>query len=85
MKQFDGASIELPMQASEEGRLYGSVTPLEVVKAFADTGKQIEKSEVLMGEPIRSTGEHSVVLKFHPTVEVSIQIHVVAMHSEDAA
>lgn len=74
--------LKIEMHASEEGKLYGSVTPAEVVHAFAEMGHKLEKAEVLMPGSVRETGEHDVTLKFHPQVEVVVKLHVVAQSDE---
>ena len=67
--------ITLSANASEEGKLYGSVGPREIADAVASLGCEISKSEVIMGEgPIRFTGEHEVVLHLHADVETRIKV-----------
>lgn len=74
--------VELTVNASEEGKLYGSVGPREIANAVTDMGYPLEKSEVIMGEgPIRITGEHEVVIQLHADVEASIKVIV---HGEEA-
>ena len=69
--------ITLFANASEEGKLYGSIGPREIAKAIVSMGHQVTKAEVIMGEgPIRSTGEHEVVLHLHADVETRIKIIV---------
>ena len=50
-----GFEITLSANASDEGKLYGSIGPREIADAVSEKGIKIEKSEVVMGEgPIRS-------------------------------
>jgi large subunit ribosomal protein L9 len=74
---LEGFEITLSANASEEGKLYGSIGPREIADAVVAAGAQIEKSEVIMGEgPIRFTGEHEVVLHLHADVETLIKVTV---------
>jgi len=74
---LEGFEITLSANASEEGKLYGSIGPREIADAVVAAGAQIEKSEVIMGEgPIRFTGEHEVVLHLHADVETHIKVTV---------
>jgi large subunit ribosomal protein L9 len=67
----------LTANASEEGKLYGSIGPREISDAVTARGIQLEKSEVIMGEgPIRYTGEHMVLLQLHADVETEIKVTV---------
>lgn len=82
---FRDQVIEIAMHASEEGKLYGSVTPAEVVHHFTQLGHSLEKSEVLMPGSVRELGEHDVTLKFHPQVEVDVKLRVVAQTQEGSS
>ena len=71
--------ITIAANASEEGKLYGSIGPREIADAVSAKGPQIEKSEVIMGEgPIRFTGEHTVVIHLHADVETEIGVNITA-------
>lgn len=72
-------TIELTANASEEGKLYGSLGPREIADAVTDAGYPLEKSEVVMGEgPIRMTGEHEVLIQLYADVETTIKVIVTA-------
>ena len=76
---LEGFELNLTANASEEGRLYGSIGPREIAVAVEETGLQLEKSEVIMGEgPIRHTGEHTVLIHLHADVETEIKVTVEA-------
>jgi large subunit ribosomal protein L9 len=67
--------ITLSANASEEGKLYGSIGPREIAEALTAMGHEVSKSEVIMGEgPIRNTGEHDVQLQLHADVDTHIQV-----------
>lgn len=78
---FRDKTVQIAMHASEEGKLYGSLTPAEIVAAFVEMGHELEKAEVLMPGSVREVGEHQITLKFHPSVE--IQVAVTVVRSED--
>ena len=69
--------VEISANASDEGKLFGSIGPREIADAATAKGYPLEKSEVIMGEgPIRMTGEHEVVIQLHADVESTIQVIV---------
>jgi large subunit ribosomal protein L9 len=69
--------ITLKANASEEGKLYGSIGPREVADALEAAGHKVSKSEVIMGEgPIRFTGEFDIHLQLHADVESQIKLVV---------
>jgi len=70
-----GLEVTLSANASEEGKLYGSVGPREIADAVTSMGCEITKAEVIMGDgPLRFTGEHEVVLHLHADVETRIKV-----------
>jgi large subunit ribosomal protein L9 len=74
---LEGFEITLAANASEEGKLYGSIGPREVADAVSKQGITLEKSEVIMGEgPIRYTGEHEVLVHLHADVETQIKVTI---------
>ncbi len=69
--------IEITANASDEGKLYGSIGPREIAEAVSEQGRPLEKSEVIMGEgPIRYTGEYEVLIQLHADVETTIKVLV---------
>lgn len=74
---LEGFEIVLTANASEEGKLYGSIGPREISDAVSARGIELSKAEVIMGEgPIRYTGEHDVLLHLHADVETEIKVTV---------
>ena len=77
LSALEGFAIVLAANASEEGKLYGSIGPREISDAVTAQGVTLEKSEVIMGEgPIRYTGEHEVLIHLHADVETEIKVTV---------
>ncbi|GAB3505653.1 50S ribosomal protein L9 [Pseudoxanthomonas daejeonensis] len=75
--QLEGASVTLKVNASTEGKLYGSVGPRDIADAFTAAGLPLEKSEVVMGEgPIRHIGEFDVLVHLHADVETTVKVVV---------
>ena len=65
--------------ASDEGKLFGSIGPREIADAATEKGFALNKSEVLMGEgPIRAIGEFDVLIHLHADVETTIKVLVSA-------
>jgi large subunit ribosomal protein L9 len=70
--------IIITMQAGDEGKLFGSVSPRDISDAITQQGVKIEKKEVQMPEgSIRQTGEFTVQLKLHSEVTVPVKLKVV--------
>jgi large subunit ribosomal protein L9 len=76
-------AITLSVRATEEGKLFGSIGIREIIKAFANSGVEIAKSEVEMPEgAIRQVGEYNITLRLHSDVNVPVKVNVVAEEVE---
>ncbi|MBV8235112.1 MAG: 50S ribosomal protein L9 [Acidimicrobiia bacterium] len=72
-------TITIPARAGAEGRLFGSVTPVDIAAAVqAQAGIEVDRRRLHLDEPIRALGPHEVPLRLHPDVEVRLNVEVVA-------
>lgn len=77
--KLEGLSVKLAVRAGDAGRLFGSVTPGDVVEAIkAVDGPLVDKRRVEIGSPIKTTGAHQVTVKLHPEVAAAVSVNVVA-------
>ena len=67
-------SVEIMMQASDDGHLFGSVTERVVCEAYAAKGINIEYQRVRMDKHIRTLGEYEINIKLHQDVIVAGKI-----------
>lgn len=71
--------VTISATAGDEGRLFGSVGSADVADAFSAAGGKLAKAEVRMPNgPIRTVGQHKVMLHLHADVDVEVTINVVA-------
>lgn len=68
-------------KASEEGKLFGSVTSMEIAESLADQGIEIDRRKILLEQPIKELGEHAIDIKLNAGVNAIVKINVI---SEDA-
>jgi len=71
---YEGASVTIGANASPEGKLYGSVTARDIADALTAAGHKTQKSEVVLGGPLRALGEYDVTLHLHADVEVLVKV-----------
>ncbi len=64
-------------QASEEGKLFGSVTAQDIVEFLAASGVSVERRRVQLEEPIKALGETTVPIRLHPEVTAQLRVVVV--------
>lgn len=71
-------TITVPARAGTGGRLFGSVTSADIARAVeAETGIELDRRSLLMDEPIKTLGVHSVRCKLHPEVDFFFNVEVV--------
>ncbi len=73
-----GTEVTIEARAGETGKLYGSVTNMDVAQALAQAGFEIDRRRILMDAPIKSLGRHQLEVKLHPQVVVDITVNVVS-------
>jgi len=77
--KLEGTSVTIYVNASTEGKLYGSVGPRDIAEALTKAGTPVEKSEVVLGEgAFRTTGEFEVIVHLHADVETPVKVIVAA-------
>ena len=63
-------------KASEEGKLFGSVTSMEIAEGMAAKGVELDRRKILLEQPIKSLGEHEVEIKLNAGVNAIIKVTV---------
>jgi len=78
VKDFDGFVLEVKQKSGIDGKLFGSVTNVDIVEAINKAGHEVVKSEIRMPDgPLKNTGEHIITLTLHQKVNAEIKINVI--------
>jgi len=77
---LDGKNFNVIRKAGETGILYGSVSSRDVAELV---GGEVKRNMVVLEQPIKKLGVHSVRIKLHPEVAVTVTVNVA--RSEDEA
>jgi large subunit ribosomal protein L9 len=77
-----GREITIAVHANEEGHLYGSVGPAQIVAALAADGVFVEVDQVNLDQPIRQLDKYDVELEFVEGVTAVIHVWVVRAREE---
>lgn len=71
--------ITITANASEEGKLFGSVGTREIAEAITSAGQELNKSEVVLPEgTLREVGEFDVDIQLHAEINQTIKLVIVA-------
>ncbi|HKY91843.1 MAG TPA: 50S ribosomal protein L9 [Nevskiaceae bacterium] len=75
--QIEGLTYEERRQASEEGKLFGSVTSQDLVDFLGKHGVKVERRRVQLDEPIKTLGDSTVPVRLHADVTAQLRVSVV--------
>lgn len=75
---IDGKSIVIEAKAGVDGKLFGSVTTLMIEEAVAaQLGADVDHKRMNLHRPIKTTGEHDVVVSVYGEVKANLAVKVV--------
>lgn len=75
---ISGRSYTIEVEAHEDGRLYGSVTPHMIAEVIKADGFEVDPKWVILEDPIKELGIYSIEVKPHPEALAKIRLWVVA-------
>lgn len=77
--QLNEKTITITAKSAGEGKLFGSVTNIDIVDALVADGLEVERKEVRMPEgPIRAAGSYEISIHLHTDVNAVITVEVLA-------
>jgi large subunit ribosomal protein L9 len=75
---LEGLTVSIVHQAGVEGKLFGSVTNMEIAAFLKDKGIDIDRKKIVLAEPIKQLGEYSIPVKLHPEMTATLKVTVTA-------
>ncbi len=76
--QLAGVSLVIPMKVGEEGKLFGSVTTIQIEKALKAKGLNIDRRKIHLNAPIKSVGDYEVPIRLAAELTMPLKVSVVA-------
>jgi large subunit ribosomal protein L9 len=82
--RLSAVDITIPRRVGETEQLYGSVTAADITEYLKSKGFEVDRRKLLLADPIKTIGSHTVPLKLHREVTVPLTVKVVkeGAHSE---
>jgi len=75
-KRIAAARIVITARAGEEGKLFGSVTNIDIERALAEHGLMVERRRIRLDEPIKTLGDHAVPVTLTTGVPCELTVTV---------
>ena len=76
--RLEQLQLEVEAQAGEEGRLFGSVTAIQIAELIGEKGIEIDRRKIDLAEPIKEVGDHSVPIRLHREIIAKVKLKVTA-------
>lgn len=77
-ERLEGLTIRISAKVGEGGKLFGAVGNKDVADALQQQYQiHVDRKKVVLKEPIKHLGEHSLVVKLHPQVNARIKVVVI--------
>ena len=71
-----GLTVVIIRQAGESGSLYGSVSGRDIAEGCTAAGLTINRSQVVLDDPIKTLGLSKVRVSLHPEVSIPVTVNV---------
>jgi large subunit ribosomal protein L9 len=75
--KLEDVSVTFHARASEEGRLFGSITNGDIADKLAEQGVEIDRKQIQLDEPIKGLGMFAVPIRLHSEVRPEIKVWVI--------
>ncbi len=76
--RIKGLAVTIKAKVGEEGKLFGSVTTMDIAEAAKAQGVELDKRKIVLDEPIKRLGEYTLTVKLHADVTAELKVTVVA-------
>lgn len=76
--KLEALTVQLAHQSGDEGKLFGSVTNMEIAAFLKNNGIEIDRKKIVLAEPIKHLGEYNVPVKIHPEIAANLKVTVTA-------
>jgi large subunit ribosomal protein L9 len=81
--RLDGMMLQISQKAGVDGRLFGSVTSIDIVEALKEQGIEAERAMIRLPQgPLKQVGDHEVAVALHSDVVVNIKVSVLGETQE---
>ena len=75
----EAAFVTVSGKVGTNDRLFGAISTADIADAVKnDLGQSIDRRKVVVRTPIKSLGDHTVVVNLHPEVTATLKVRVVA-------
>jgi large subunit ribosomal protein L9 len=77
-ERLEALQLTIGARAGEEGKLFGSVTNIDLERSLREKGFDIDRRRILLPEPIKQVGDYTIAIRLQQEVEANLKVSVTA-------
>jgi large subunit ribosomal protein L9 len=81
--KIEEMEVTFSKKAGEEGKLYGSVTSMDIASYLEKQGVVIDRKKIVLEKPIKTLGEFKAAIKIYPEVKGSLKVVVIPKEEKE--
>lgn len=76
-KKLENAAVNIKIKVGEGGKMFGSISSKEIAAAILEQHQlEVDKKKIVLDEPIKELGAHTVKIKLHKDVAAQVTVQV---------
>lgn len=75
-ERIGGITLTMKARTGEEGRLYGSITNVQIAEELAQKGITVDRRHISIPHPIKMVGSHEVKVHLHEEIDATLRVEV---------
>ncbi|RZD16787.1 MAG: 50S ribosomal protein L9 [Candidatus Acididesulfobacter guangdongensis] len=76
-KKLEALSISIPVKVGEYEKMFGSITSMDIAEKLKELDFNVDRKTIMLAEPIKDLGMHSVKIKLHSEVIAELHVNVI--------
>lgn len=76
-EKIESLTLTIPCKVGEEGKLFGSVTNIQIAEALKKEGIEVERKKIVLENPLKVLGDYEALVKLEGDITAKIRISLV--------
>jgi len=76
-EKIESLTLTIPCKVGEEGKLFGSVTNIQIAEALKSKGIELDRKKIILEKPIKVLGDYEALVKLESDITAKIKISLV--------
>lgn len=81
--KLEKVSLKIEKASGENGKLFGSVTAMEVEALLRESGFDVDRRKIQLWENLKALGDYNIEIKLHRDVVATVKVSVTATAEQE--